>query len=114
MPAFGLIRLMKVFILLFFSFSLVFSDFYIEGKMSGTFMDERFRENADRAQLTALKISYAIIFIALIALCQKNFWGNLDFTLIAVIIIISFALGLEIFLSEYLLYRYDHDDEGAE
>lgn len=58
--------------------------------MSGTFMDERFRENADRAQLTALKISYAIIFIALIALCQKNFWGNLDFTLIAVIIIISF------------------------
>ena len=91
-----------------------FFGFYYEGKMSGTFMDERFRENADRAQLTALKISYAIIFIALIALCQKNFWGNLDFTLIAVIIIISFALGLEIFLSEYLLYRYDHDDEGAE
>lgn len=94
-----------------------FFGFYYEGKMSGTFMDERFRENANRAQMTALKISYSINFIALVALCQRNFWGNLDYTLIAVIIIISFALGLEIFLSEYLLYRYDHDDqydEGAE
>lgn len=102
-----------------FAFFLFFGffGFYYEGKMSGTFMDERFRENANRAQLTALKITNVIMFLALIVLCQRKLLGNLDFTLIAIIIILSLALGLEIFLSEYLLYRYDHDDqydEGAE
>ena len=102
-----------------FAFFLFFGffGFYYEGKMSGTFMDERFRENANRARFTALKITNVIIFFALILLCQRKLFGNLDFTLIAIIIILSLALGLEIFLSEYLLYRYDHDDkcdEGAE
>lgn len=102
-----------------FAFFLFFGffGFYYEGKMSGTFMDERFRENANRAQLMALKITNVIMFIALFVLCQRKLFGNLDYTLIAIIIILSLALGLEIFLSEYLLYRYEHDDqydEGAE
>lgn len=82
--------------------------------MSGTFMDERFRENAVRAQLSALKVTCSIIFVTLIVLCQGKLFGNLNYTLIAVIILLSLALALGIFLSEYLLYRYDHDDNFGE
>ena len=45
--------------------------------------------------------------------CGKLF-GNLEYTLVAAIIILSLALGLGIFLSEYLLFRYDHDDQAEE
>lgn len=40
--------------------------------------------------------------------------GNFEYTLIATIIVLSLALALGIFLSEYLLYRYDHDDHADE
>lgn len=88
-----------------------FFGFYYEGKMSGTFMDERFRENAARAQLAAFKITYAIMLAALIVLCRGKLFGSLEYTLITVMILLSAAAGLGIFLSEYLLYRYDHDEE---
>jgi hypothetical protein len=51
---------------------------------------------------------------ALIILCQGKFLGNLEYTLIAAIIILSLALGMGIFLSEYLLFRYYHDDQAEE
>jgi len=93
----------------FFLFFGLFGFFY-EGKMSGTFMDERFRENAARAQLTAYKITFSIILAALIILSQGKLFGSLEYTLIATMIVLSFALALGIFLPAYLLYRYDHDD----
>lgn len=40
--------------------------------------------------------------------------GNLEYTLITLIIVIALSIALEIFLSEYLLYRYDHDDQFDE
>ena len=82
--------------------------------MSGTFMDERFRENIARAKLKAYKITFGVMLIALIILCQGKLFGNLEYTLIASIITLSLALALGIFLSEYLLYRYDHDDQAEE
>ncbi len=82
--------------------------------MSGTFMDERFRENAARASLKASNITLSVIFLAFIILCQGKLFGSLDYTLIAVIIALSIAFALKIFLSEYLLYRYDHDDQADE
>ena len=99
-----------------FSFFLFFGffGFYYEGKMSGTFMDERFRENIARAKLKAYKITFGVMLIALIILCQGKLFGNLEYTLIASIITLSLALALGIFLSEYLLYRYDHDDQAEE
>lgn len=99
-----------------FAFFLFFGffGFYYEGKMSGTFMDERFRENAILAQLKASKVTFSIILIALIVLCQGKLLGNFEYTLIATIIVLSLALALGIFLSEYLLYRYDHDDHADE
>ena len=99
-----------------FAFFLFFGffGFYYEGKMSGTFMDERFRENMVRARLKAYRISFRVMLIALIVLCQGKLFGNLEYTLIAAIITLSLALALGIFLSEYLLYRYDHDDQADE
>lgn len=91
-----------------------FFGFYYEGKMSGTFMDERFRENAVQAQLKAHKIVFSIILIALLILCQGKFLGSLEYTLIATIIVLSIALALGIFLPQYLLYHYDHDEPADE
>lgn len=99
-----------------FVFSLFFGffGFFYEGKMSGIFMDERFRENAARAQLNTYKITFSITLIALIILCQGRLFGSLEYTLIATIIVLSLTLALGIFLPEYLLYRYDHDDQTEE
>ena len=96
-----------------FAFFLFFG-FYYEGKMSGIFMDERFRENITRAKLKAYKITFGVMLIALIILCQGKLFGNLEYTLIAAIITFSLAFALGIFLSEYLLYQYDHDDQAEE
>jgi hypothetical protein len=103
----------SIFPFIFFVF-FGFFGFYYEGKMSGTFMDERFRENVIRAKLKASDITFSIIFIALIILCRGKFFGNYEYTLIAIIVTLSLALALKIFLTEYLLYRYDHGDQTDE
>lgn len=90
----------------------IFFGFYYEGKMSGTFMDEQFRENAARAQLKAYKIGFTINFIALIIFSQGYILKNAEYTLAALIILLSLSLALCIFLGEYLLYHYDNDENG--
>lgn len=87
-----------------------FFGFFFEGKLSNTFMDERFRENALKAQLASLKISFSIIIAAFVILSQGALMGNLEYNLIAAVIIVFLSLALFLFLYEYLLYRYDHDD----
>lgn len=87
-----------------------FFGFFYEGKMSNTLMDERYKENQMRAHMTASRISLAIIFLAMVIFGQGKLMLNLEFTLIAFFIVVVLALALEVFLSEYLLYRYDHDD----
>lgn len=82
--------------------------------MTCSIMDERFRENIARAKLKAYRITFGVMLAALIILCQGKLFGNLEYTLIASIITLSLALALGIFLSEYLLYRYDHDDQAEE
>lgn len=103
----------SVFPFVFFLF-FGFFGFYYESKLSGTFMDERFRENAARAQLAAFKTTFAMAFLTLIVLCQGRLMDDLEYTLIAVIILLSLTLALGMFLSEYLLYKYDHDDQPDE
>ena len=89
-----------------------FFGFFFEGKMSNTLMDERFKENAARAERKALRIGFGIIFILLLFAGQA---GRLTAELVAPILVTGIALtvALTIFLSEYLLYRYDHDDAAA-
>ncbi len=98
----------------FFAF-FVFFGFFYEGKMSNTLMDERYMENRIRAELTAHRVALSVTFLTLILL-NLNL-GSLEFTLIAFTILISLAMALDMFLSEYLLYRYDRADqldEGGE
>lgn len=89
-----------------------FFGFFFEGKMSNTLMDERFKENAARAERKALRIGFGIIFILLLFAGQA---GRLTAELVAPILVTGIALtvALTMFLSEYLLYRYDHDDAAA-
>ncbi len=82
--------------------------------MSNTLMDERYRENKMKAHLSASRTALIIIFLATLFLGRGRLMGNLEYTLIAYVIIISLALALKIFLSEFLLYRYDHDEQLEE
>lgn len=102
-----------IFPFVFFMFFGFFGFFY-EGKMSNTYIDERHKENKMKAGMTANRIALTIIFLAVLILGQGKFMGNLEYTLITLIIVIALSIALEIFLSEYLLYRYDHDDQFDE
>ena len=87
-----------------------FFGFFFEGKLSGTLMDERYRENQLRTRTTANRIALTIIFLAVLLLGQGKIMGSLELTLVAFVIVVVLALALELFLSSYLLYRYDHDE----
>ena len=102
-----------IFPFVFFIFFGFFGFFY-EGKMSNTFIDERYKENRMKAQSAATKTSRNIIFLALLILGQGKLIGNLEYTLIAFVIIVAISIALEMFLSEYLLYHYDNDGQFKE
>lgn len=87
-----------------------FFGFLYEGKLSNTFMDERYQENKMHAHSVANKTALTIIFLVTLILGQGKLMGNLEYTFIAYIIMVSLAIALEVFLSEFLLYHYDHDD----
>ena len=89
-----------------------FFGFFFEGRMSDTLMDERFKENAVKAELKAYRVGFIAIFLLLILAGQG---GRFKAALIAPVLIAGTALAvaLTMFLSEYLLYRYDHDDAAA-
>lgn len=102
-----------IFPFIFFMF-FGFFGFYYEGKMSGTLMDEMYKENKLKANARANRISLGIIFLSLIILGQGKIMVSLDFTLIAFVIVVALALALEMFLSQYLLYCYDHNEQAEE
>ena len=91
----------------FFTFFGFFGFFY-EGKMSNTYRDERFRENVLRAERDACRTGIIILFFLLVIAGQSR--APASFVLPALLIGISLDLALTVFLSAYLLYRYDHDD----
>lgn len=103
-----------------FTFFLFFGffGFFYEGKMSDTLMDERYAENKVRAELTAHRVTMAILFVILLVVSRGAILGYLEYTLIAVLVVLSLTVALDLFLCEYLLYRYDRadqiDDAGEE
>ena len=99
----------KIFPFMFFIYFGFFGFFY-EGKMSSTLMDERFKENKRKAQLMALKVASAIIVCAVVFLSVSEYFMSMEYRLIVVHIMIALSIALALFLSEYLLYRYDHDE----
>ena len=106
----------QVYPFIFFVFFGFFGFFY-EGRMSGILMDERYVENKTRAELAAHRVTVAALFVTLLVVARGAILGNLEYTLIAVLIVLSLTVALDLFLSEYLLYRYDRADqldEGGE
>lgn len=103
-PAYGRIEAFCFF--LFFGFF----GFFYEGKLSNTLMDERYRENRARASLAAGRVAHTIIFLAVVIVGMGKPVLRAEFTLIAFLIVVTLALALELFLGEYLLYRYDHGE----
>lgn len=97
----------SVFPFIFFIFFGFFGFFY-EGKLSDTLMDERYQENKLKANYSANKTAMSIIFFATVLLGQGKLMGKLEYTFIAYIITVALSIALDLFLSEYLLYRYDH------
>ena len=91
-----------------------FFGFFYEGKMSSTLMDERFRENKNKAQLMALKAAFAVIILAFIVILVGERFMSMEYLLTVVYILMSLSIALAIFLSEYLLYRYDHDEYSSD
>lgn len=87
-----------------------FFGFYFEGKMSNVLMDERYKENAARAQQAAYKSGMSIIFLLLIL---SGHGGAARLTVAVLMAGISLAIALTLFLSSYLLYRYDQADGFA-
>ena len=85
-----------------------FFGFFYEGKMSNTYRDERFRENALRAERDAYRTGITILFLLVVIAGQGRAPASL--VLPALLIGVSLDLALTLFLSVYLLYRYDHDD----
>lgn len=100
----------QVYPFIFFSFFGFFGFFY-EGKMSNTLMDERFVENKLRAEAAAHRVTQIIILLILLVVSRGAIRGNLEYTLIAVLIALSLTYALDLFLGEYLLYRYDCADQ---
>ena len=92
-----------------------FFGFFYEGKMSHTFMDERYQENAKRAQHGALKIAFGVMVAALVVLC---YGGRLrkdpGIIMLSAASLLALGVGLVLFLSQYLLYRYDREDSCPE
>ena len=86
-----------------------FFGFFYEGKMSNTLIDERYKENRIKAQMAADKIALSVIFIGVLFLGQGKLMGNLEYTLIAFVIVVALSIALKMFLGMYLLYHYDND-----
>lgn len=82
-----------------------FFGFFFEGKMSNVLMDERYRENQQKAQLQAYRTGFSITVMTLIASSWGWLFHSNDTRLLFMTISLSLAFGLTIFLSEYLLYR---------
>lgn len=101
----------QVYPFIFFSFFGFFGFFY-EGKMSGTLMDERFEENRIRAESAAHRVVQVMILLTLFLVSRGAILGDLEYTLIAVLIVLSLTFAADVFLSEYLLYRYDQGDQA--
>lgn len=96
---------------LFFMFFGFFGFFY-EGKMSNTFMDERYMENKRRAQRKAHRIAQGIVYVTLflVAMAEGRILKATDTKLIILVIAVACSIAVDIFLGEYLLYQYDHEE----
>lgn len=87
-----------------------FFGFFYEGKLSNTLIDERLKEEKNKADLSALKTGFSILFFVT---WFMGFVGNklsTDVIAISYMVSSSLIIALVIFLSSYLLYKYDTEE----
>ncbi len=96
----------------FFFIFFGFFGFFYEGKMSNTLKDERYEENKCKAQLKAHGFALDSIFVTMLLLCaaEGRLLKTMDARLIFLVVAVSCSIAADIFLGEYLLYRYDHEE----
>ena len=94
----------QIFPFAFFAF-FGFFGFFFEGKLSHTRMDERFRENAEKAQLKAYRIGIFLLFLLMVLAGQGRAAALTGAVLMAGL---GLILGAVLFLSEFFLYQLDH------
>ena len=109
------INLEKYFLLLF-SYFLVFSVFSLKvnflksdvfSLISHILEDELFQENKRKAQLEAYKIGFKLLFVVIWLMAIGMFSRNVEWCAIFMLISVSLIYALVLFLSNYLLYRYE-------
>ncbi len=84
-----------------------FFGFFFEGKLSHTLEDELFQENKRKAQLEAYKIGFRLLFVVIWLMGLGMFSRNVEWCAIFMLISVSLIYALVLFLSNYLLYRYE-------
>ncbi|MDD4371138.1 MAG: DUF3796 domain-containing protein [Anaerostipes sp.] len=84
-----------------------FFGFFFEGKMSNTLEDELYLENKKRAELKAYKTGFLLLFITIWLVGMGMFSRYVEWCAIFMLIAISLIYALVLFLSSYLLYRYE-------
>ena len=96
----------QIFPFIFFIFFGFFGLFF-EGRLSHTEQDELFQENRRRAELKAYRIGFALVFIVIWLIGMGFFSRNVEWCAIFMLASLSLIYGLVLFLSNYLLYRYE-------
>jgi len=96
----------EIFPFVFFIF-FGFFGFFFEGKLSHTLEDELFQENKRKAQLEAYKIGFRLLFVVIWLMGLGMFSRNVEWCAIFMLISVSLIYALVLFLSNYLLYRYE-------
>ena len=90
----------EIFPFAFFIFFGFFS-FFFEGKLSHILEDELFQENKRKAQLEAYKIGFKLLFVVIWLM------AIVEWCAMFMLISVSLIYALVLFLSNYLLYRYE-------
>ena len=95
---------------LFFFCFFGFFGFYFEGKMSNTFMDERYYANSLRASAIACKSALCIIIgVSIFSISILKIESIYTFLTI-LLSTIGIAFGLSMFLSCYLIYKFENEE----
>lgn len=101
--------LKEPFFLTFFCFFGFFS-FFLEGKLAKELLDERLRNNRQKASGIAIRLGFTVVFISMILI--GNIWGSENpakaYVLLNAVISITYAFSLN--LSAYLTYKLDRDE----
>lgn len=88
-----------------------FFGFFYEAKLSNTLMDERFVEEKRRAKLVSYKTGFSLLWLVSWALGITGSHLNTDFVAVAFSVSSSLIIALVLFLNNYLLYKYDTEEE---